>query len=71
LIVGQVGLAEVSSPLRKAEQKIGRAVNPTAYTPQELGRKLKSGQHFITTVLRAKKLFVLGDAREFERAFSK
>jgi len=71
VIIGQVGLAEVSSPLRKAEQKIGRAVNPTVYNPEELARKVKSRQHFITTVLRGKKLFVLGDAREFERTFGR
>jgi DNA-binding transcriptional ArsR family regulator len=71
MIVGRVGLADVSSPLRKAEQKISRAVNPTVYTPEEFARKVKSRQHFVTTVLRSKKLFVLGDARAFERAFGK
>lgn len=71
MIVGRVGLADVSSPLRKAEQKISRAVNPTVYRPDEFRSKVKSSHHFISTVLRSKKLFVLGDPREFGRIFGK
>jgi predicted nucleotidyltransferase len=69
MIIGQVGLAEVSSPLRKAERRLHRAVNPATYTAEEFAAKLKSNQHFITTVQRSKKLFLLGDAREFARTF--
>ena len=71
MIVGRVGLADLSSPLRKAEQKIVRAVNPTVYTPDEFRSKVKSNHHFISTVLRSKKLFVLGDPREFGETFGK
>src|SRR5712692_1238256 len=71
MIVGRVGLAAVSSPLRKAEQKISRAVNPTIYTADEFASKVKSSHHFITTVLRSKKLFVLGDPTEFGKTFGK
>jgi len=69
MIVGSVGLAEVSSPLRKAEQKLNRAVNPTIYKADQFADKIKSGHHFMTTVMRSKKIFVLGDAREFDKAF--
>lgn len=71
MLVGRVGLADLSSPLRKAEQKINRAINPTVYTLDEFRSKVKSSHHFITTVLRSKKLFVLGDPREFGRTFGK
>jgi predicted nucleotidyltransferase len=69
MLIGQVGLADVSSPLRKAERRLNRAVNPTTYTPDEFAGKVKSKNHFIATVLRSKKLFVLGDAREFGSTF--
>ena len=69
MIVGSVSLADVSAALRKVERKIGRAVNPTLYTPQEWASKVKSRQHFVGTVLGSKKIFVLGDAGEFSRAF--
>lgn len=71
MIIGRVGLAEVSSPLRKAEKRLTRAVNPTIYTPDQFADKLKSNQQFIAGVLRSKKIFLLGDAGEFDRTFSK
>lgn len=69
VIIGQVGLADVSSPLRKAERRINRAVNPTTYTDDEFAAKLKSDNHFIGKVLRSKKLFILGDPVEFAGTF--
>ncbi len=69
MIIGRVGLAEVSSPLRKAERRLDRCVNATTYTADEFAAKVKSNHHFITTVMRSKKLFILGDWREFGRAF--
>ena len=69
MVIGQVGLADVSSPLRKAERHLNRPVNPTTYTPYEFAEKVKSSNHFIATVLRSEKLFVLGDAREFGSTF--
>ena len=69
MIIGQVGLADVSSPLRKAERRLKRAVHPTTYALDEFGGKVKSNNHFIATVLRSKKLFILGDPREFGSTF--
>jgi len=71
MIIGQVGLADVSSPLRKAERRLNRAVNPATYTAGEIATKVKSNHHFITTIMRSKKLFILGDPREFDRTFGK
>jgi len=71
MIVGDVGLAVVSSPLRRAERRLNRAVNPTTYTAEEFAAKVRSNHHFIATVVRAKKLFIVGDARGFSRTFGK
>jgi predicted nucleotidyltransferase len=71
MIVGDVGLAVVSSPLRKVERQVNRAVNPTTYTVAEFAAKVRSNHHFIATVMRSKKLFVMGDAREFSHTFGK
>ena len=68
LIIGKVGLAAISSPLRKAEEKLHRAVNPTIYTVDQLKRKVRSKDPFLTTVLGSKKIFLLGDTREFDKA---
>jgi uncharacterized protein len=71
MVIGQVGLADVSSPLRRAERRLNRAVNPTTYTTDEFVSKVKSNHHFIATVMRSKKLFVFGDCREFGRTFGR
>ena len=71
MVIGRVGLADVSSPLRKAERQLNRAVNPTTYTTDEFTAKVKSNHHFIATVMRSKKLFILGDPREFGRTFGR
>jgi len=71
LLVGRVGLADLSTPLRRAERKLTRPVNPTIYTPEELANRLRSKNHFATTVLRSKKIFVLGNAREFDETFGR
>ncbi len=68
MIIGRVGLAAISSPLRKTEQKLHRAINPTIYTADQFKSKIKANDQFVTTVLRSKKIFLLGDAREFDKA---
>jgi len=69
LILGRVNLAEVSRPLRQAEERLGRAVNPIVYTADQFARKIQAKHHFAVDVLHSKKLFVIGDAREFGRTF--
>src|SRR5438874_763289 len=69
MIIGHVGLADVSGPLRNAEQRLNRAVNPTTYRADEFTTKVNSNHHFISTVMRSKKLFILVDHREFDRTF--
>ncbi len=60
MIVGRARLADLSPALQKAEQRLGREVNPTMFSPEEFAKKLKQGHHFLKTVLHGEKLFVLG-----------
>jgi predicted nucleotidyltransferase len=68
MIIGQVGLAELTPALRRAEGRLGRAVNPTLYTREEFATKLHAGHHFLKTVLDGEKLFILGDPHELAAA---
>jgi predicted nucleotidyltransferase len=67
MVVGEVGFADVVSALSKSESKLGREVNPTVYGPREFREKLAAKNHFLSTVAKEKKLFVIGDEREFHR----
>jgi len=67
LIVGELGLKDLSVPLRRAEEKLSREVNASAYSPDEFAEKWKSGNHFIRSVLEQEKIFIIGNERDLER----
>ncbi|MBI5836350.1 MAG: helix-turn-helix domain-containing protein [Candidatus Eisenbacteria bacterium] len=60
MVVGSVGLADLSLPLREAAAQLGREVNPTVCTPEEMVQRAGGRHQFITSVLDSPKLFVLG-----------
>jgi predicted nucleotidyltransferase len=67
MVVGEVGFTDVVSALHESESKLGREVNPTVYGPREFREKVAAKNHFLSTVAKEKKLFVIGDEREFRR----
>lgn len=67
LIVGNVTFAEVTAALSSAQETIGREINPTVYPLTEFLSKVRTGHHFLTTVLGGEKLFLIGDKDELER----
>lgn len=67
MIIGDVSFADVVSALSHVEPKLGREVNPTVYGPREFREKLAAKNHFLSTIAKEKKLFVIGDEREFRR----
>jgi predicted nucleotidyltransferase len=68
LVVGQIGLRELSHRLGSdLSRTLGREINPIAMSPEEFKRRRGNADHFLTTVLKAPKLFVIGDERELER----
>ncbi len=66
-VVGALTFAEVVSALAAAQERIGRETNPSVYTPEEFARKLASGHHFVASLARGPKLWLIGDARELGR----
>ncbi len=58
MIVGNVGLSDLSMPLREAETKLNRLVNPTVYSQEDFTSKTSS--HFISSVLKEPKLYIIG-----------
>ena len=64
LVVGAVSLADLSPAIQKAEERLAREVNPTLFSPQEFAERLDEGHHFLTTILAAEKLFILGSEND-------
>jgi DNA-binding transcriptional ArsR family regulator len=61
MVVGTVSLRQLSTLLSGVDSRLGREINPHALTPQEFARRKKEGEHFLTSVLAAPKLFVIGN----------
>jgi DNA-binding transcriptional ArsR family regulator len=70
MIVGEVGLAELTPALRRAEKRLSRPVNPTLYSHTEFVTKLTVGHHFLKSVIDGEKLFVLGSPHELQTVIS-
>ena len=71
MVIGEASFAEVSEVLGEAQKTIGREVNPSVYTVRDFGAKVKAKNHFLRTVLRAEKIFLIGDGDELARLAKK
>ncbi len=67
MVVGDASFAEVSQALGPVQQRLGREVNPTVYSPAEFRKKLAAGHHFVKSVTEREKLFLFGDEHDFRR----
>ena len=65
-VVGEVSFGDVIEALTPAQRKLGREMNPTVFSPVEFADKAHEGNHFVSTVLAEKKLFVIGGENELE-----
>jgi uncharacterized protein len=67
MVIGDASFAEFSDALGKAQKAIGREVNPSVYAPADFRTKLAAKQHFLRTVLRSEKIFLIGNEHELGR----
>lgn len=59
--------AELLEALMPAQAQLGRAVNPTLYTPDEFAQRVRDGRSFILRVLEQPKIFVKGGEHDISR----
>jgi predicted nucleotidyltransferase len=67
MLVGDVSFGEVVAALAPAQQKLMREVNPVVFPSDEFRNKLAHRDHFLITVLREPRIFVLGSDHELSR----
>jgi DNA-binding transcriptional ArsR family regulator len=67
VVVGKISPVDLATRLRRARELLGRAINPTLYTPAEFAKKRASNDHFLTRVLEKPMLFVLGNQDDVEK----
>ncbi len=67
MVIGDVSFGDVVAALGAAQELLHREINPTVYSPAEFKRKLKARHHFLSSVLKTEKVFVMGDQHELAR----
>jgi DNA-binding transcriptional ArsR family regulator len=64
LVVGDIGLRDVTKLLSGIADKVGREINPKVFTSQEFRRRKRSDDHFLNRVLADPRIFVIGNEHE-------
>jgi predicted nucleotidyltransferase len=67
MIVGRVKGAEVSKALSDLSVDLGREINYSVFSVEEVLERLKKGDHFWTRLSGEEKVFLIGDPNEFAR----
>ncbi|HQX50759.1 MAG TPA: nucleotidyltransferase domain-containing protein [Planctomycetaceae bacterium] len=66
MVIGSISLRTLAGKLSGVPQIVGRELNPSVMTEAEFSKRRQAKDHFVSTVLAAPKLFVIGDADELE-----
>ena len=67
LLVGRISFAEIVKTFRELQDSLNREINPTVYPVEEFQEKIQSQQHFITSVLKNPKIFLIGNERDLTK----
>ena len=71
MVLGDAPFSDVVSALSPAQRALGREINPTVFPVSEFRSKLVAGNHFLRSVMKEKRLFVLGTENELAKLASK
>jgi len=67
MVIGDVTLDQLLTRLNSIERAIGRSINPTIYSLDEFQSKINEKNHFLSSVMRGKKVLVIGDENELRK----
>lgn len=60
IVSGSLSYADFFAALENASERLGQKVNPTVYSQQELAKRVKKGDAFVTRVLAQPKIWLVG-----------
>ncbi len=64
LVIGDIGLRKVSELLAGVGDRLGREINSHVLTPAEFAKRAADKDHFVSSVMRSKKVFVKGSQHD-------
>ena len=60
MVIGNIGLRKLTGLLMDVAGKIGREINPHAFTEKEFIKRRSEQDHFLNQVLESPKIFIIG-----------
>ncbi len=60
MVIGDIGLRKLTGLLTDVASKIGREINPHAFTEKEFVKRRRGQDHFLNQVLESPKIFIIG-----------
>ncbi len=66
MTIGNISSRELSKILSGPKAELSREINYAVFTPAEFRDKIEEGDHFLNTVLRKKKIFIIGSENELK-----
>ena len=66
MVIGTIRLRQLGKQLSAVAAKMGREINPHVLTSEEFAQRKNDRDHFLTTVLKAPRLFAIGSEHELE-----
>jgi uncharacterized protein len=64
MVIGAIGLRAVTSLLSGVSETLGREINPHVLTREVFAQRQRANDHFISSVLAAPRLFIIGSENE-------
>jgi len=65
-IVGSTSIQRLTPILSQLEEELGRELNATVFTQEELQRRMRERDHFILSVMVGRKIFLIGNGEVLE-----
>jgi predicted nucleotidyltransferase/DNA-binding HxlR family transcriptional regulator len=66
MVIGDLGLRDVSGLLSGIEGKIGREINPHVLQRDEFRKRVRAKEHFVSRVMESPKIFIIGSQDDLE-----
>ncbi len=66
MVIGNLSLRQISKMLSGLPDQIGREINPHVLSSEEFRKRKSKDDHFITHVMKAPKIMIIGNKDEFE-----
>jgi len=66
MVIGEIGLRRVAALLSGVGDRLGREINPFVLTPTEFCKRIRAKEHFVGSVMKSEKVFVIGIERDLK-----